>query len=135
MEVYDKRRSDNPMLTIRKAQMDALGAEMVVSFEERVAAYLRETFPAWSAEMGRERLAEFVRHGVARAPRYGFAVELDVVRYVVAMQALGMRFDEAAEHEWAGVLLQRRMPPGKKMEQLLDAVMYQTEARRIRDGK
>ncbi|MFN0101011.1 MAG: hypothetical protein ACKV2U_02855 [Bryobacteraceae bacterium] len=123
------------MLTIRKAQMDAMASEMAVGFEERMAAYLQGAFSAWCAGMGRAKLREFVRHGMRRAEEYGFQVELDAARYLLAMRELGMEFDESAEHGWAKVLLTKRMAAGAKMERLEDGVVYQREARRIRDGR
>jgi hypothetical protein len=123
------------MLKIRRVQMDALASEMVITFEERAAEYLREAHPEWCEETGAAGLAAFVRHGTARAPVHGFSVEGDVIRYLLAMQALGERFDEAPEHPWARTLLAARMPPGEKINRLLDAVTYQQEARRIRNGR
>ncbi len=120
------------MLTIRKAQMDALASEVVLDFEERALTHLCQTSPEWSEAMEADPCEEFVRHGLRRARRYGFETEFDVMRYLLAMQALGMRFDESPEHEWAAALLARRMPPGQKLDRLLDAVHYQREARRIR---
>lgn len=120
------------MLTIRKAQMDALASEVVLDFEDRALAHLSQASPEWSAAMDAEQREQFIRHGLRRARKYGFETEFDVMRYLLAMQALGMRFDESPEHEWAAALLARRMSPGQKLDRLLDAVHYQLEARRIR---
>lgn len=120
------------MLTIRKAQMDALASEVVLDFEERALAHLCQASPEWRDAIEADQREQFVRHGLRRARKYGFETEFDVLRYLLAMQALGMQFDESPEHEWAGALLVRRMPPGQKLDRLLDAVHYQLEARRIR---
>jgi hypothetical protein len=69
-----------------------------------------------------------------RAREYGFGVELDVAQYILAMRALGMRFDEDPALPWARDLLTRRLLPAERVGRLQDAVRYECEARRIRNA-
>jgi hypothetical protein len=122
------------MLRIRKTQMEALSAEMVVGFTGRMESYLLAAFPEWCGAMGGDELRAFVAHGVLRAREYGFGVELDVAQYILAMRALGMRFDEDPALSWARDLLTRRLLPAERVGRLQDAVRYECEARRIRNA-
>lgn len=121
-------------LKIRKSQMDALAAEMVVGFAERMESYLHRVFPAWCAALGAAELRLFVMHGVERAREYGFVVELDAANYILVMRELGMRFDEDPALPWSRDLLTRRLLPAERMGRLQDAARYECEARRIRNG-
>jgi hypothetical protein len=120
------------MLTIRDQQMRALAAARMTDFTRRMISHLTSAFPEWSRDLGPGELAAFVRHGVERAARYGFATELDVARYLHIMQALGDRFDESPGYRWAASLLSQNIPASDKMSRLRDAADYEIEARRIR---
>jgi hypothetical protein len=105
------------MLTIRSEQMVAFEHAMHASFEERAAARLGRVFPAASAELGRDGVVALVRHGVARARRYGVTAERDVWLYLCVMVVLGREFDVDPDLEWAtGILADRDVPGGMRME-------------------
>lgn len=120
------------MLVIRKEQIEAFARVGLKKFEAKMVKHFHEVFPEWSKATGDEQLAEFVRHGVARAGNYGLIIELDVVRYLHVMQALGRDFDSSERTAWARPLLERKdITPADKMDLLRDAVEYHQEAERI----
>ena len=123
------------MLVIRKQQVAALSASRIAAFEVRMVAHLQRCFPHWSLTLGPERLRAFVGRGMQQANRYGFETELDIARYLHAMQALGEDFDVSPDAPWAAALLNRPGPAATKIAALRDAVDYQLEARRIRHGR
>ena len=119
------------MLLIRQEQFDAFAAADLARFEAKMIEHLQRVFPDWTMAQGREKLADFVRHGIRRANRYGFRVELDVARYLHVMQTLGRDFDESPEYPWAGNLLKSDTNAAHKMDRLRDAADFSIEARRI----
>ncbi len=123
------------MFVIRNAQKEALGAAMRTAFEEKMVLHLQKCFPEWSAGIRPKELLEFIRFGIKRANRYGFRTELEITRYLHAMQALGQDFDESRDFPWTAELLIRKIPVTEKMDRLRDAVEYEVEARRIRNAR
>jgi hypothetical protein len=121
------------MLTIRTAQAKAFTEASVEHFVEKMVDHHLRCFPEWSETLGAQELTAFVRHGLDRARFYGFETELDVARYLHAMQALGPNFDES--FPWAAALLRKKLPARIKMKRLRDAVDFQREARRISDAR
>jgi hypothetical protein len=120
------------MLVIRKEQMDAFAKVGLKKFEAKMLAQFKDSYPEWAKAQGDQKLAEFIRHGVDRATRYGLKIELDVARYLHVMQSLGMKFDESERHPWARPMLERTdLLPADKIENLRDAVQYHQEAARI----
>ena len=65
------------MLIVRKEQMDALDAQMLDSFFRRMAAHLRESFPAETSGWDDDRIRQFITAGAATARRYGVTAERD----------------------------------------------------------
>lgn len=121
------------MLVIRNAQLAALSAAVLSTFERKMVAHLRRVYPEW-ARSPEPELVTFVRHGLTQASRYGFTAELEVARYLHVMHDLGPGFDESPEHRWAKPLLTSDLPAPTKMDRLRDAAQYQLEANEI-DGK
>jgi hypothetical protein len=122
-------------MRIREVQLQLLSNAKRRDFAIRMVDHLRRVFPEWAGPLTSETLLAFVEHGVARASRYGFQVELDVARYLHVMHALGQDFDQSPEHPWAPGLLTCDLPPDRKMNRLRDAAEYQREARRIALGR
>jgi hypothetical protein len=120
------------VLKIRKAQIQALGVEMTVTFEDRMTNWLQNADSSWCRDLGTTGLRDFIRHGVRQAQQYGLIVEHDVARYIIVMRQLGMRFDESQDYPWARALLTASMPPAEKLARLDDAILYQKEARKLR---
>ena len=123
------------MLVIREAQLRTLSEARCEAFAARMVEHLRRVFPEWAERHTFETLHAFVQQGMARAPRYGFEVELDVARYLHVMRYLGESFDQSPEYPWAPALLTSALPPSRKMDRLRDATEYQLEARRLARGR
>jgi hypothetical protein len=123
------------MFVIRKAQIERMAALRLSRFVKRMVSLLQRFYPDWSSRLSPTELEEFVRVGMLRAENYGLTTELELARYLQAMRALGRNFDKSEEHPWAGELLRRDIPAGDKVQRLMDAVFYQTEARRILNAR
>jgi hypothetical protein len=119
------------MLTIRADQMAVFRSASMERFVDAMADHLERCFAEWTEPLGRQAVKDFVRHGIERAKAYGFETELEVARYLHAMQALGKEFDQSSEFPWAAKLLRKKIPASVKMNRLRDAVDYQKEARRM----
>lgn len=122
------------MLVIRREQIRALSDARVQQFVNRMIRHHQKFFPQWSGSLGDEKLEAFVWHGIKRANQHGFEVELHLARYLHVMQSLGKHFDESPEYPWAHALLKTNLPVEEKMNRLMDAALYETEARRISSG-
>ncbi len=93
------------MLIIRKSQMDALDAEMLSSFQDRMIAHLRTQFPARTAGWGATSGRGFVLGGTAKARTHQVIAERDVARFVDLMAELGDDFETRPDMAWAAEIL------------------------------
>ena len=91
------------MLTISRAQVDALAVHARKHFEARVLDHLRPHFPALFAALGEEEMRIVVEEGARRANDHRLVAERDVCRYLDLMCALGWDFDE--DLPWAAEIL------------------------------
>lgn len=113
------------MLTIRKPQLEALGARHRAAFAARIAEHLGRFFPERCRVLGADGVAEAVEHGITRAALYGITSERDVCKYIDLMFVFGRDLDRAESHPWAARILARHatMAPGALVEALLDKAM------------
>ena len=88
------------MLTIRKAQMQALGRAAMQEFEKDMLQHLRQFFPDECAALGSKALREHTRHAIARAKEYGLTSERDLCKYLNLTMIYGRDFDTDPELEW-----------------------------------
>jgi hypothetical protein len=58
------------MLTIRKAQMDALENAAIRAFEDRTYRHLQKYFPAHCTLLGEQQMRRVIQHGWTKAKRY-----------------------------------------------------------------
>ena len=98
------------MLTIRKAQMQALNGYMKQSFEDRMVRHLSLAFrPQYQAMLdpkgGDKEVRKFIQLGVNRASRYGIATERDVALFIEIMAVAGTEFETKPENRWAAAIL------------------------------
>ncbi len=105
------------MLTIRKAQMQALSAYMRESFDNRMVRHIATAFPAEArrlrASAGPEDgVRALVRHGVTKAERYSIRVERDIASFIEFMVVLGPEFENASGMESVRRTLTNRELPG-----------------------
>ena len=105
------------MLTVRKQQLDALGAYMRQSFEDRVAQHLVREWPLQvrkllSAGGSEKPVRDLIQLGIQKAARYGIESEADVMRFIELMVRILPEFDEQKELGWARAILDDRSLPG-----------------------
>lgn len=95
------------MLTIRKAQMEALAQALLDAFETGALAHVRGLFPEDCAQLT-EQIRVRIRDGIARGRSYGLTGKGDLLTFIEHMFILGPEFDRAAEYGWARELLTNR---------------------------
>jgi hypothetical protein len=95
------------MLKIRKEQQKVFAAREVQDFEDRMWGHLGVLFPAYCATLGEAAVRRLIRHGIARAARYGivsekglpWAAEILTARAVKSPHLRAdLLFDTALEH-------------------------------------
>lgn len=108
------------MLILRQEQLDLFARIEMGRFEDRVIAHLRQYYTERMAGIPAETAREFVRFCVRRAARYGIERERDIVLFIDVAIALGQRFDELPQHQWAVQILTDEFltSPGVRIEAL-----------------
>lgn len=91
------------MLTIRKAQTDAMVELRIDEFARGLALELQQELPALC--LGVADLTGFVRLGLGRARRHGVDSRGALGRWVRMQLLLGPAFDEDPAHPWAADVL------------------------------
>jgi len=81
------------MLQIRTAQWQALQAGGLRQFEHEMVRHLSGFAPELAQVMGKERMHELVRIGLARGQAYGYTNRGPLRSYLETMLALGSHFD------------------------------------------
>lgn len=99
------------MLTIRKAQMEALDAAAVLAFEDRTYAHLQQFFPRHCALLGEARMRRVIQLGWVKSKSYGLTAECCVRCYIEYMCLLGSGFDTDPLMPWAEEILNDRSSP------------------------
>jgi len=93
------------MLTIRKAQWNALIHSREQAFEKRAVAYVQEHYPDVCREIGEEGVAKSVHQAMEKRTKYNFASVTEILLYIDLMYLLGFQFDNDETFAWAGELL------------------------------
>src|SRR6476661_2874033 len=89
------------MLVIRTDQLRVLGDDRVRQFEEKMAAYVRTSFPALSGADDR-RSRELVRESIEIARTFGLDQEYDLRRFIEFRAEYGENFHVL---DWAAAIL------------------------------
>jgi len=106
------------LLHITPAQVSALAAARVAASHRRIAAYLHEVAPAYTAAIGAPALAERIARHHAEADVLGLPAERDVARWsYLQLVAGGALFEQAAVREQFDPRLFGRSP-----RETLDAI-------------
>jgi hypothetical protein len=105
-----------PLLIIRKEQMDALDDHARKSFADRLINYLRERQGVWVANSPDAELRQRVNWGIARARSHGFQWESSIMKFVALMFRIAPNFDEYPPIE---ALLARKDVPLEQRADLL----------------
>ena len=117
------------MLLIRDDQMRVLARHAQERFAVRAVAHLKRVLPEECAAMGEPAVRNSVDMAIRKAESYGIEEELDVLRYLNLMYALGFDFDTDPETAWAAEVLQDKdLDPGSKVELLWDRVESEADA-------
>ena len=88
-------------LTVREAQMEALGDALRQSFVARATAHLQAQFPEYFRSLGKERVAKSIAIAMEKRRQYGFDSEETVLLYLDAMYLLSFDFDDSSAWPWA----------------------------------
>lgn len=112
------------MLTIRNEQMAALARAVNRPFVLRLAANLREIFPAECARLGEAGVHRAIEEGIARAAAYGIDRARDVAEFVGLMFVIHPEFDTHPAFAWAGeVLRERTLSPEARLDRIDDLAL------------
>lgn len=109
------------MLIISDEQMKMFDEYMKEQFVEKVAVYIRETFPEETKKLNKNELLDLVRSGWIRAKEYGLAAEWDVCRFIQYKIRLSPDFDANPEMGWAGEIL---VDPDFSGKEKMDRIDY-----------
>jgi hypothetical protein len=93
-------------LRIREAQMKVFAGVYENGFRLRAAAWLRETFPDQCAGFGDGEIAAIVATAFEQASRHGLTREVDILRWLNLMLALGFDFHRNPDLPWVREVLQ-----------------------------
>ena len=93
-------------LRIRDAQMKVFAGVYENGFRLRAAAWLRETFPDQCAEFGDGEIRAIVETALEHASRHRIAREVDILRWLNLMFALGFDFDTNPDLPWVREVLE-----------------------------
>jgi hypothetical protein len=110
------------MLTIRREQMEVLGAYMRQSFEDRLVQHIAQSFPAQFRKLAPppgndEPVRTLIKQGIERAGDHGITSERDVRRFIDLMVTLGPDFETKADTAWAqSILRDKTLPARVRME-------------------
>jgi hypothetical protein len=106
------------MLTIRRAQMAALGAYTKVQFEKEAYLEMRTEWPREFARMGEEDFQRFIHEGLEKAAKYGIEYKSDILDFLSLLFEWGPDFDRSPNFPWAMTILTCRNPGTLKIQQL-----------------
>ena len=108
----------NVELTIRKAQLDALGT---AALRDSLGKALREHWPALAERLGEESVGYFAEQAIERCARYGLSERRDHFRYLNVMALLGADFDE--EQPWAREILEApKLRGSARLDRLVETI-------------
>jgi hypothetical protein len=76
------------MLTIRRAQMAALGAYTQEQFEKEAYLEMREEWPEEFRKAGEEDFRQLIHDGILKAQKYGIEYKSDILDFLSLLSAL-----------------------------------------------
>jgi hypothetical protein len=92
-------------MIIRKEQSNAFRQQMATSFEDRMAAQLRESLPDETRHLNDAAVRADIRAGMTRAAQYDIQTERDVARFIDLLFRVGRDFDTSPTTPWARQIL------------------------------
>jgi hypothetical protein len=107
------------MLKIRETQMKTLSEYTLRQFENRMAVYLRTTFPKQTKDLPEAELRVMIHTGIAQAAQYNVTIEDDVRRYLEYLTMYSVDFATNPQSAWAGeILCTQNLSGGEKMDRI-----------------
>jgi hypothetical protein len=94
-----------PLVTLRKAQLEQLGAAMMDEFQLRLLKHAREIFPRRTAALGNDGSRALIKKGVERAQQLRIRTERGVTRFTDLMFAFGEDFEDRGGLAWMADIL------------------------------
>ena len=96
---------DSNMLTIRQAQVDAMGALLRERFFRATLEHLRHAFPDRALALGDDGLRQLIDDATTRGKAAGIETEQDVAGLAHFMLATAPDFDTRPEYRWAAEIM------------------------------
>lgn len=93
------------MFNLRKEQLKVFEEAAARESEARITRQLLSEQPSPGGAMGRAALEDLVCYGIGRARTYQLTAEVDVLKYIRVMLALGRDFDRDPRYPWAAQTL------------------------------
>lgn len=101
------------MLTIRDGQMAVFRETARQRYEQRMLAYMRDTYPARHAALGDEGTVKLVQHGIEFAKRHTILGMGGVSVIIDLMARFGERFEDSGAADWINEMLARDSLPAE----------------------
>lgn len=111
------------MLTIRRAQIDALARPFTSGRVDRALKHLRNCIPQVCATRSEDDLRAIITWAEQRVERYGIDREVDFFRYLNLMFMFGFEFDTDRRYPWAADVLASNKRSRAKVDLLMDHAM------------
>ncbi len=93
------------MMTIRKAQFQAIGERLSRRWEDTMVVHLETFFPERCQELGEAGVRGAIELGLKKAARYDIRSERDVCKFLNFMFAYHFHFDTDPDLPWANAIL------------------------------
>lgn len=103
------------MMTIRKAQIDALSVYVRKSFEQNSANYLKMKYLDKTRNMNGEEILQFIRQGIEKAAGYNINERNDILPFLEYMFCYGNDFETNPANEWATEIFNISNLPGDEI--------------------
>src|SRR5262249_42047422 len=97
-----------PLVLLRNAQLEQLGAAMMNEFQLRLQRHVRVVFPRRTAALGDGEARALIRKSVARAQQLRITTERGGTAVVDLMFAFGEDFESRPGLAWMASILQDR---------------------------
>ncbi len=120
------------MLTIRREQLSALGAQAVESFVQRMVGYLADEYPGVAERMGPAGLSDLVRKALQTAAEQRVRHEGAVAVWIELQLQFGPDFERSPDRAWArNIMAHRSLPDYIRVGLVRDRLTARTAGRPV----